>query len=163
MNPQELRDTRRELNWSRADLAQRTGLTVYQIAVIEQGRRDPRENETDALQRVLRQELEHTLVETGENPVIDDVAVDVAVEIQVRSAEWNGIRRLDEVRVAGESGRFRFLFHHKDDNQEYVQVFGPVPGSVPRSRSPRAPHERSVTTDRVAPATLPRRRRRRPL
>lgn len=146
MNGSELRDARTELGWSRHELAEKTGLTLHRIAVIEQGKRPPEAHEVEAIRQVLRSELTDVLVQTGEHEVI------VIPEEEVRSGSWNGVQRGDEVKITGEKGRFRFLYHHRDDHQEYVQVFGPVAGSVPRARNPKASHERSVRPDRVRPA-----------
>lgn len=41
-----------------------------------------------------------------------------------RHTEWEGFQYLDTIRIKGSEGIFRFYFHHVDDTQEYVQVFG---------------------------------------
>lgn len=143
MNGEQLQAARKELKWSRDQLSAAAGMTHSQLAGIEQGRREAKPEEAEALQAVLLTQLGRVLEETGEHPVV------VVPEEDSRVASWNGLQRGDEVQVRGEGGRFTFLYHHADDHQEYVQLFGPIPGTVPRSRSPRAPHERSVLPDRV--------------
>lgn len=147
MKGEDLRDARKELSWSRQQLADKTGLTLSAVAVIEQGKRQPREEEREVIQRVMLEQLGRVLEETGEHPVIE-----VNEEELARTGAWNGFRRGDDVKVHGEKGTFKFLYYYRDDTQEYVQVFGPIPGSVPRSRNPRAAHERSVRPARVLDA-----------
>jgi hypothetical protein len=54
----------------------------------------------------------------------------------------------EEVKVAGERGRFRFLAHVTSSAaQEWVDVWGPASG---------APKARSFTIDRIRPLPRPR-------
>lgn len=140
----DLRDARKELNWTRQQLAEKTGLTLSAIAVIEQGKREPRDEEREVIQRVMLEQLGRTIIETGEHPIIE-----INEEELARIGVWQGLRRGDDVKIHGEKGLFKFLYYFKDDTQEYVQVFGPIPGSVPRARKPKASHERSVRPARI--------------
>lgn len=145
MNGQELRAARKELGWNQRQFAEATGLGPAVIALIERGRRDVKPHEAEAIQQVLMEHVGKVLQQTGEHPAVDLPAPDARPE----EATWGGLRRGDEVRLTDESGWYRFLYHYQDDRQEYVQLFGPLPGTVSRQRKPRAPHERSVRPERV--------------
>lgn len=135
MNGQQLRTAREELGWNRQQLATETGLTLYKIHQIETGKRSPTTDELAVLKSVLLDQLNEVLVNTGETPAIvinEDQPDDV-----VRSSEWNGIRRGDPVRVKELRGIFRFLFHHQDASQEYVEVYGPENKPKQRSFDPK--------------------------
>jgi len=153
MNGVELRQARQELGWSQRRFAEEAGLHLSQVAVIERGHREPRPDEVEAIQRVLMQNLNDVLHQTGEHPAIVDAqeAEPVAEEVapQVDVGAWNGLRRGDEVRITDENGWFTFLYYHQDEKQEYVQLYGPIPGSYARSRRPKAPGQRSVRPERV--------------
>lgn len=146
MNGQELRSVRKELGWTQRQLSEATGLGPAVVALIERGQRDIRPEELEAIQRVVLSQVGEVLRETGEHPVVD---LPEPESRDPRQATWSGLRRGDEVRLVDEAGWWTFLYHYQDDQQEYVQLFGPIPGSVPRQRKPRASHERSVRPERV--------------
>lgn len=157
MNHESLRQAREELDWSRGDLVSRvksdSGLTVAKLAAVETGRRPPSDVELAELRRVLFDELEQVLEESGEHPVVQaDEVVETTIEVApadiptvetevdmpggikaTRSTEWNGMKAGDQVRVRGERGVFTFIFHHRDPRQEYVEVYGPR--NKPKERS----------------------------
>lgn len=155
MNGTELRTARQELGWSQRRFAEEAGLHLSQVAVIERGHREARPDEVEAIQRVLRAQLGDVMRQTGEHLAVqvdDDLPVDQPPpEPKVEVGAWNGLRRGDEVRLTDESGWFKFLFFHddEDESKQYVQLFGPLPGTVARSRRPKAPAQRSVRPARV--------------
>jgi transcriptional regulator with XRE-family HTH domain len=136
-----LRKLREDFGWSRKLLSERTGLTISAIARLETNFRPPTEREIRLITEVLLNVLEEEL----------DTAPPVSLIKQspggaVRSAEWNGYRRGDPVKIVSEAGTFRFLYHHVDDTQEYVEVYGPV---YSRKKNPHAPARRSFKVTRV--------------
>lgn len=133
MNGAQLRAARDELGWTRPQLADATGLTLYKIHQIETGKRPPTDDEMKVLKEVLLGQLNEVLVTTGEMAA---VTVDEPADDVVRSTEWNGIRRGDEVLVKGIRGVFRFLYYHQDASQEYVEVYGPAHKPKERSLNP---------------------------
>lgn len=138
MNGAELRAARRELGWTQTDLARESGLTAYKVNQIETGKRYASGEELEQLKAVLLKQLDVTLEETGEHAAI---VVEETPDDVVRSPNWNGITRGDEVKVTGIRGKFHFLFHHQDPAQVYVEVYGPI-GTKPKQRS--FPPERIV-------------------
>lgn len=140
MNGDQLRTARTELGWTRPQLAEATGLTVYKIHQIETCKRPATDEEVTALKEVLLDQLNEVLT-TGETAaILDEPADDV-----IRSTEWNGLRRGDEVLVKGMKGVFHFLYYHQDATQEYVEVYGPAHKPKERSLDPqlvRAAHRK---------------------
>jgi transcriptional regulator with XRE-family HTH domain len=141
LNGAGLRALREDFGWSRKTLSDTCGLTISAIATIEVGRRPP----TDRERRLITEVLLNTLEETLDAPKPVSLIKGLP-EGTTRVGEWNGIRRGDPVKVRGIKGTFRFLYLHRDETQEYLEVFGPV---FTASKNPHAPARRSFETDRV--------------
>lgn len=152
MNGTELVAARRELGWNRSQLAAHLQMKYGRLSAIETGRDEPTPDETEVIQRLLLKELGRVLEQTGEHAVV--VVPEPDEHGVIRVGEWNGIRRGDIVTVKGQSALWRFLYHHVDPHQEYVEVFGPLPGTKApgdgRRRSKRAAASRSFSPERVA-------------
>lgn len=142
LNGVELRSLREDFGWSRKQLSDATTLTISAIATVELGKRPPTDRETRLITDILLNFLEEELDAPG--PV--NIRKDYEREGVIRIGEWNGLRRGDPCKVRGESGTFRFLFYHQDDEQAYIEVFGPT---FTRRKNPKAPARRSFTLDRV--------------
>lgn len=132
-----LLELRTELKWSRRELSESTSLTISRICRIENGQHIPTPGESDLIERTLLGTLHDTL-DKEQKKKVDLIKYGEVT----RSGSWNGITRGDLVSIRGESGAFRFLYHHEDPTQEYVEVFGPVNGK-------KGVHMRSFTTDKV--------------
>jgi hypothetical protein len=143
-----------------------TGLSVAVVARIEMRGGTPQEVEgyRKALEIALGQVVESAgrdEPESEESKPAEGVTKSPAVtgflggkHNAVRTTEWNGLRRGDLVRVVGEKGQFRFMYHHRDDKQgEYVEVAGPM---VRYRGQLLAEQERSLRVDRII---MPHRRR----
>lgn len=141
LNGAGLRALREDFGWSRKTLSETCGLTISAIATVEMGKRPPTEREVRLITSVLLNVLEETL----DKPRPVDLSKGTAEGV-IRTGEWNGIRRGDPVKVRGEKGTFRFIFHHIDDTQEYLEVYGPV---FTASKNPHVPARRSFKPDRV--------------
>jgi transcriptional regulator with XRE-family HTH domain len=142
MNGLEIQTARKELGWTRQKMLDRINsvasemgvesrMTLSHLAVIEQGKREPHPPEERLIRQVLLQALGKVITE--EVPIIDvDAngaplsAVTVTKDGAHRSYEWRGLRHGDVVRVKGLRGRYKFLYHHLDDRQEYVEISGPL-------------------------------------
>lgn len=54
---------------------------------------------------------------------------------------WKGLRQGDRVRITtDDKGTYAFRFYFRDERQEYVELYGPLPSG----RKPKAPGTRSV-------------------
>lgn len=138
LDGEKLLTLRIELKWSRKQLSEASGLTISRICRIEKGQHIPTSGESELIERTLLGTLEETL--DDEVPLKVDLTK--SWEGVTRTGSWKGIQRGDLVRVTGESGLFRFSYHHKDDHQEYIGVFGPANGK-------KGVHCRSFAPDRV--------------
>lgn len=141
LNGAGLRALREDFGWSRKTLSETAGLTISRIAMIEMGKRVP----TDVEIRMITSVLLNTLEETLDAPRPVDLTKGLPEGV-TRTGQWNGINRGDPVKVRGLKGTFRFIFHHVDPTQEYLEVFGPV---FTASKNPHAPARRSFKPDRV--------------
>lgn len=120
-----------------------TGISVAKIARIElkgTGTDEELEAYRSALKVVLGDVLDsgdpgvHTgvgpdgsrVAPVAEAPTASPAITGLGSDGSIRTTEWNGLRRKDLVRVRGLDGQYMFLFYHKDDRQEYVEVSGPV-------------------------------------
>jgi hypothetical protein len=118
-----------------------TGISVAKVARIELTGRGTDE-ELDLYRGALKGVLGDVLV--GSDPTAHDGDGDgpattprtpatsspaltgIGSDGSVRTTEWNGLTRGDHVRVQGLDGQFKFLYHHVDDHQEYVELSGPL-------------------------------------
>jgi transcriptional regulator with XRE-family HTH domain len=137
-----LLELRTEFGWSRNALSKATGLTISRICRIEKGQHIPTPGESRLIEESLFHEFQLTLNQAPSTKVNLRKSTDPTR----RTATWGEVTRGDLVQVNGESGAFRFLYHHVDPNQEYIGVFGPVQG---KRKNPHAPHLRSFTPERV--------------
>jgi hypothetical protein len=138
-----------------------TGLSVAVVARIElKGRGTDVELDSvrDALKAVLGSVVtgaDPKTAKTGKTtvptkaPPITGYVGDGAVRV----TEWNGVERGDIVQLKGEKGNFRFLYLHRDNHQEYVEVSGPLSSYRGQLRGRQL---RSVKPERV----IARKRRR---
>jgi transcriptional regulator with XRE-family HTH domain len=152
VNGSELVAARRELGWSRSQLAAHLKMKYGRLSAIETDRDEPTAPELETIQRLLLEQLGHVLEQTGEHAIV--IVPEPDENGVVRVGEWNGIRRGDIVTVAGMPALWRFLYHHVDPHQEYIEVFGPLPGTKApgdgRKRSKKASASRSFAPERVA-------------
>jgi DNA-binding XRE family transcriptional regulator len=132
---EELRKLREDLGWSRKLLSEQTGLTQSAINALER-HRPPTATE----HRIIITALLDTLDDTA------SVTPEVIADGVTRAQSWNGMNRGDPVRVQGQSGTFRFVYHHVDPTQEYIEVYGPT---FSKQKNPRAPARRSFDKSRV--------------
>jgi hypothetical protein len=109
-----------------------TGMSVAVVARIElrgRGTKEELNGYRDALKVALGEVVTGDGSATAVEPAVTkSPAVTGFLEKRgaVRVTEWEGLRRGDRVKLQGEKGTFMFLFHHRDDHQEYVEVSGPV-------------------------------------
>lgn len=146
MNPLDLRGedviaARKKLGWTRQDLATRSGLQYHEVTSVERQLRRVREHEVQAITKALGMQLE----EAHEEANVQAAGTEHMLNPRnaVRSTEWRGLSKGENCRVKGLHGVFHFMYHHVDDAQEYVQVYGPVSGRNPLSML------RSVRVDRL--------------
>lgn len=121
----ELRWTRQQFLEYANDVADREGLpslTYSKLTQIENGKRDPRQEEESLIRRVFAEVLDRVITE--EVPIV--LAPEDRPQVPTKLTEWNGFKEGDRCRVAGERKPYRFLFYYVDSNQEYVEVSGPL-------------------------------------
>lgn len=137
----DLQALRERAGMSRQALAESMNWTVSKIWRVETGKLELAGRDLDAVKHFFR--IADDVNEDGE---FTDEYLAPRARIQrgcpegaVRSTEWNGLQYGDTVRIRGDQGRYTFRFHHKDDRQEYVELWGPT----------KSPGMRSILPERV--------------
>jgi transcriptional regulator with XRE-family HTH domain len=141
-----LRDLRKSMNWSRRELSELTDIPQHRIVRIENNTILPTQEESKLFEKVFFSILENTLDSDTKSKKVNLIKHTDGV---VRTASWNGYTRGDLVKITQERGLFRFLYHHIDNSQEYIEVVGPVQG---RPKTP--PLQRSFSIDRIIPVRI---------
>ncbi len=131
----QLRAGREAAGWSRTDLSQACGLSVAVIARIEL-RGNATAGELDLIREALQIALgevvmgEHSddPVTAAGNPAVtpSPVVTGFLPEGTVRVSAWEGLKHGDLVKVSGEKGRFKFLYHSVSPQDEHIGLSGPV-------------------------------------
>lgn len=115
---------REKLGWTRAQLAEKSGLPYTRVATLERyspvsGGRGFQAGEEAALRAALNGALGAS--EASSLPAGDDWEQEV-----VRLVEWEGLREGDVVRLEGDRrsrAEYRFGFYFRSPAQEYVQLY----------------------------------------
>jgi transcriptional regulator with XRE-family HTH domain len=132
-----LLDIRTTLGVSRELFAKMLGWTGSRTWAIEKGRHTPTPLEVEQVRALLEDRLGSEDAVDREELRARDRVLSTMPDGAVRLVEWNGIEYGDTVRVRGIPGSFKFIFHHTDERQEYVEVYGGANGhALMRAVSP---------------------------
>lgn len=121
----DLIDVRASLGLARGAFAKMLGWTESKVWAIEKGRKEITASEVDHVNTIVAARVGATTEEVEADTLkARDRFIRDTPEGATRLVDWNGISHGDVIRVKGLEGTFKFLFHHSDARQEYVQLYG---------------------------------------